>query len=38
MPDEVPNILFIMSVEIPAAFWSVLKEEGLLAEDHPYIP
>ena len=22
---------------VPAAFWDVLKEEGLLAEDHPYI-
>ena len=36
MPDEVPNILFIMSVETPAAFWHALNEEGLLAEDHAY--
>ncbi len=26
-----------MSVEVPSAFWDLLKQEGLLAADHPYI-
>ncbi len=26
-----------MSVEVPSAFWDMLKENGLLAADHPYI-
>ncbi len=37
MPDEFPNILFIISLETPAAFWDALKAAGLLAEDHAYI-
>ncbi len=36
-PQRVKQNIDAMSVEAPAAFWNVLKEEGLLAEDHPYI-
>ncbi len=36
-PERVQTNVDAMSVEIPAAFWDVLKEEGLLAGDHPYI-
>ena len=36
-PERVKTNVDAMSVEIPARFWDVLKEEGLLAEDHPYL-
>ena len=36
-PQRVKQNVDAMSVQVPAAFWTVLKEEGLLASDHPYI-
>ncbi len=36
-PERVPQNVAAMSVEIPPAFWAALKENGLLAADHPYI-
>ena len=36
-PQRVKTNVDAMSVEVPAAFWDVLKEAGLLAADHPYI-
>ena len=34
-PQRVKTNVDAMSVEIPGAFWDVLKDEGLLAADHP---
>ena len=36
-PHRVKTNVDAMSVEVPGAFWDVLKEAGLLAADHPYI-
>ncbi|MCY3833898.1 MAG: aldo/keto reductase [Chloroflexi bacterium] len=36
-PERVATNVAAMSAQIPAGFWAVLKEEGLLAADHPYI-
>ena len=36
-PERVKQNVDAMSVEVPAAFWDVLKDEGLLAADHPYV-
>ncbi len=36
-PERVKTNVEALSAEVPAAFWHVLKEEGLLAADHPYI-
>ncbi|MCY3780526.1 MAG: aldo/keto reductase [Chloroflexi bacterium] len=36
-PHRVKQNIDAMSVEAPASFWDLLKEEGLLAADHPYI-
>ena len=36
-PQRVKTNVDAMSVDVPADFWNVLKEEGLLAADHPYI-
>ena len=36
-PQRVKTNVEAMSARIPAAFWAVLKDEGLLADDHPYI-
>ncbi len=36
-PARVQTNVEAMSVKIPAAFWDVLREEGMLAADHPYI-
>ena len=36
-PARVQTNVDAMSVEVPSAFWQVLKVEGLLAADHPYI-
>ena len=36
-PHRVKTNVEAMSVQVPPAFWDVLKEEGLLATDHPYI-
>ena len=36
-PQRVKQNIDAMSVQVPASFWAVLKEEGLLAADHPYI-
>lgn len=36
-PHRVKTNVDAMSVEVPSAFWDVLKDEGLLAADHPYI-
>ncbi|MYE25825.1 MAG: hypothetical protein F4X87_01135 [Chloroflexi bacterium] len=36
-PERVKTNVDAMSAAVPAGFWDVLKEEGLLAEDHPYV-
>ncbi len=36
-PQRVQTNVEAMSVQIPAAFWDLLKAEGLLAESHPYL-
>jgi len=36
-PHRVKTNVEAMSVEVPKTFWDLLKEEGLLAADHPYI-
>ncbi len=36
-PQRVKTNVEAMSARVPAAFWDVLKKEGLLADDHPYI-
>ena len=36
-PHRVKTNVAAMSVEVPTAFWALIKEEGLLAADHPYI-
>ena len=36
-PQRVKTNVEAMSVQAPAAFWEALKEEGLLAAEHPYI-
>ena len=36
-PARVKQNIDAMSVKVPMTFWDVLKEEGLLAADHPYI-
>lgn len=36
-PQRVKTNVEAMSAQVPAVFWDVLKEEGLLAADHPYI-
>lgn len=36
-PARVKTNVDAMSAQAPAAFWDVLKDAGLLAEDHPYI-
>ncbi len=36
-PERVQQNIAAMSVQVPAAFWHVLQENGLLAVDHPYI-
>jgi len=36
-PQRVKTNVEAMSVQVPAVFWDVLKEAGLLAADHPYI-
>ena len=36
-PQRVKTNVEAMSAQAPAAFWDVLKEEGLLAADHPYV-
>ena len=36
-PQRVKQNVDAMSVDVPSAFWDVLKEECLLAADHPYI-
>ena len=36
-PGRVKTNVDAMSVEVPPAFWHVLKEEGLLAAYHPYV-
>ena len=36
-PQRVKTNVDAMSVQVPVAFWDVLKAEGLLAADHPYI-
>ncbi len=36
-PQRVKQNVDAMFVEVPAAFWDVLKDNGLLAADHPYV-
>ena len=36
-PARVAQNIAAMHVEVPASFWDILKDEGLLAADHPYI-
>lgn len=36
-PQRVQTNVEAMSVNVPAAFWDLLKAEGLLAESHPYL-
>ena len=36
-PKRVKQNIDAMSVEVPAAFWDMLKENSLLAGNHPYI-
>ena len=36
-PQRVKTNVEAMSAHVPTDFWDLLKEEGLLAADHPYI-
>ena len=36
-PERVKTNIDAMSVDVPASFWTILQEQGLLAADHPYI-
>ena len=36
-PERVKQNIDAMSVQVPVSFWDLLKEEGLLAVDHPYL-
>ena len=36
-PDRVPDNVESVLTKVPDAFWSSMKEEGLLAEDYPYL-
>ena len=35
--DRVPSLLASIEADIPAGYWSALKDEGLLARDYPYL-
>ena len=36
-PERVKQNVAAMSARVPASFWTVLQDNGLLAADHPYI-